>query len=76
MPSTEHELKELIVTQWDVNYTGDKSGTAQALELIVTQWDVNSITASVQGLYDLELIVTQWDVNLAKDKDFVKYAKN
>ena len=66
MPSTEHELKELIVTQWDVNYTGDKSGTAQALELIVTQWDVNVFTYNYGFLVGDELIVTQWDVNTTR----------
>ena len=35
------KLRELIVTQWDVNEDIDVKFNNYATELIVTQWDVN-----------------------------------
>ena len=35
------KLRELIVTQWDVNEENGGAGNSELKELIVTQWDVN-----------------------------------
>ena len=35
------KLRELIVTQWDVNEETAAKTAAATKELIVTQWDVN-----------------------------------
>lgn len=34
------KLRELIVTQWDVNYDKSHSGYNMCIELIVTQWNI------------------------------------
>ena len=56
-------IRELIVTQWDVNNTNTIIKTKQVIELIVTQWDVNEENGGAGNSELKELIVTQWDVN-------------
>ena len=40
------KLRELIVTQWDVNGQEINAQGKKAQELIVTQWDVNAAGAA------------------------------
>ena len=58
------KLRELIVTQWDVNDLHLPVARGGYNELIVTQWDVNNVKISCNQTEQIELIVTQWDVNM------------
>ena len=48
------KLRELIVTQWDVNDEQTEEPDEPTDELIVTQWDVNAVIVSREWFMDYQ----------------------